>query len=306
MQQGIVVVNPSKFKNLKRLKIDLSRIFHDYGWAEPIWLETTVDDPGVGQARAAVEMSVDLVCALGGDGTQRSVAQGLTGSGMPMGILAAGTGNLLARNLKLPYRRFADGLRVALSGRDHKIDLSLIELDVDGVGRWTPPQIGLVMTGIGLDAEILAEADEELKSRFGWLAYPVAGIRHIAHDRMHVTIALNGQEPDAELPVSSVLIGNCGLLAGGLRLMPNAEVDDGVLDTAVLRPKGLLGWGPLVAQVATGARRETVTIGRLRSSSIEVRSARPVMIEVDGDVLERAYAVRVTVDPLAATVRVPR
>lgn len=306
MQQGVVVVNPSKFKNLNRLKTDLNRIFHDYGWAEPIWLETTVEDPGVGQAQTAVGMGVDLVCALGGDGTQRCVAQGLAGTGMPMGILAAGTGNLLARNLNLPYRRYADGLRVALGGRDHRIDVSMIELDVDGVHRWTAPQVGLVMTGVGLDAEILAEADDELKSRFGWLAYPAAGIRHVAHDRMHVTIALDGREPDAELPVSSVLIGNCGLLAGGLRLMPNAEVDDGVLDTAVLRPKGLLGWAPLVAQVATGARRETMTIGRLRSTSIEVRSKRPVMIEVDGDVLARAYAVRVTVDPLAATVRVPR
>ncbi|MBO1754876.1 diacylglycerol kinase family protein [Allobranchiibius sp. CTAmp26] len=306
MRQGAVVVNPSKFRRLDHLKALLEQIFHDYGWAEPVWLETTVEDPGVGQAREALTKGVDLVCALGGDGTQRCVAQGLADSGMPLGILAAGTGNLLARNLKLPHHRFADGLRVALSGQDRKIDLSMVELDVHGDGVWSEPEVGLVMTGIGLDAEILAAADDTLKDRVGWLAYPAAGIRYIAHDRMEATIALDGAAAGPAEQMSSVLIGNCGLLTGGMHLMPDAVIDDGILDTAVLRPNGLLGWLPLIGQVAVGARGETRTIGRLRSSSIEVRCAEPAMVEIDGDVLRRAYAVRVTVDPLAATVRVPR
>ncbi|NYJ73140.1 diacylglycerol kinase family protein [Allobranchiibius huperziae] len=306
MRQGAVVVNPSKFRRLDQLKVLLEHIFHDYGWAEPLWLETTVEDPGAGQAREALAKGVDLVCALGGDGTQRCVAQGLADSGMPLGILAAGTGNLLARNLKLPHHRFADGLRVALSGRDRRIDLSMVQLDVDGDGVWTEPEVGLVMTGIGLDAEILAAADDTLKDRVGWLAYPAAGIRYIAHDRMQATIALDGAAAGPPERMSSVLIGNCGLLTGGMHLMPDAVIDDGILDTAVLRPSGLRGWLPLIGQVAVGSSRETRTIGRLRSSSIEVRCAEPAMVEVDGDVLQRAYAVRVAVDPLAATVRVPR
>ena len=306
MRQAAVVVNPSKFRKLDHLKAQLEQILHDYGWAEPVWFETTVEDPGVGQAREALAKGVDLVCALGGDGTQRCVAQGLADSGMPLGILAAGTGNLLARNLKLPHHRFADGLRVALSGQDRRIDLSMVQLDVDGDGRWTEPEVGLVMTGIGLDAEILAAADDTLKDRVGWLAYPAAGIRYIAHDRMEATIALDGAEAGPTERMSSVLIGNCGLLTGGMHLMPDAVIDDGILDTAILRPNGLQGWLPLIGQVAVGSGRETRTIGRLRSSSIEVRCAEPAMVEIDGDVLRRAYAVRVTVDPLAATVRVPR
>ena len=306
VRQGAVVVNPSKFRKLDHLKAVLGHIFHDYGWAEPVWLETTIEDPGVGQAQEALARGVDLVCALGGDGTQRCVAQGLADSGMPLGILAAGTGNLLARNLGLPHHRFVDGLRVALSGQDRRIDLSTVELDVDGDGVWSEPEVGLVMTGIGLDAEILAAADDALKQRVGWLAYPAAGLRYIAHERMQATIALDGGAPAPAAAMSSVLIGNCGLLTGGMRLMPDAVIDDGILDTALLRPEGLRGWVPLIGQVAVGSRRETRTIGRLRSSSIEVRCALPTMVEVDGDVLRRAYAVRVTVDPLAATVRVPK
>lgn len=305
MRRAAVILNPTKFTELGHLKDSLEEIFRAWAWASPIWWETTVEDPGTGQARAAVAAGVDLVCALGGDGTQRCVAQGLLGSGMPLGILAAGTGNLLARNLKIPHDRHADGLRIALAGRDRSVDVCQVELDIDGDGVWTDPQVGLVMTGIGLDAEILASADERLKARVGWLAYPAAGIQHVIHDQMHARIALDGAEPAPTAAMSSVMIGNCGLLTGGMRLMPDAVVDDGILDTVLLRPAGVLGWAPMIAQVASGARRQTRTIGRLRSASIEVQCDEPAMVEIDGDVLRRAYSARVSIDPLALMVRVP-
>lgn len=305
VRRAAVIVNPTKCAALGRLKDSLEEIFRAWAWASPIWWETTLEDPGTGQARAAVDTGVDLVCALGGDGTQRCVAQGLLGSGMPLGILAAGTGNLLARNLKIPHDRYADGLRIALAGRDRPIDVCQVQLDIDGNGVWTDQQVGLVMTGIGLDAEILASADDRLKARVGWLAYPAAGIQHVIHDQMHARITLDGGDPAPTAGMSSVMIGNCGLLTGGMRLMPGAVVDDGMLDTVLLRPAGVLGWAPMIVQVATGARRETRTIGRLRSASIEVHCDKPAMVEIDGDVLQRAYGARVSVDPLALTVRVP-
>lgn len=306
VRRAAVIVNPTKFSALGPLKDSLDDIFRAWGWAGPHWAQTTIDDPGTGQARAAVAAGVDLVCALGGDGTQRCVAQGLLGSGVPLGILAAGTGNLLARNLKIPHDRYADGLRMALGGRDRAIDVCHVELDQAGDGVWAPPQVGLVMTGIGLDAEILASANDDLKARVGWLAYPAAGLGHVVHDQMHAQIILDDGAPEPTTGMSSVMIGNCGLLTGGMRLMPDADLDDGILDTVILRPAGIIGWLPMIAQVVAGARRETRTIGRLRSQIIEVRCEQPAMIEIDGDVLHRAYATRVTVDPLALTVRVPR
>ncbi len=98
-KQLAVIVNPTKFEDMDDVRRRLAAVCEDHGWAEPILLETTQHDVGFGQTREAVEREVDLVCALGGDGTVRAVAQELVGTGVPLGLLPGGTGNLLARNL---------------------------------------------------------------------------------------------------------------------------------------------------------------------------------------------------------------
>ena len=78
------------------------------GWSEPVWHYTTVEDPGTGMAEAASIAGADLVMVCGGDGTVREVCAELAGTGIPVGIIPAGTGNLLARNLDIPlYLRAA-------------------------------------------------------------------------------------------------------------------------------------------------------------------------------------------------------
>ena len=112
-----VVVNPIKFDDLADVKEQIAKVCADHGWGEPVFVETTEEDPGVGQAKEALERGVDMVCPLGGDGTVRAVATTLLGTDTPMGLLPGGTGNLLARNLDLPVENLEDALVVVLTGQ---------------------------------------------------------------------------------------------------------------------------------------------------------------------------------------------
>src|SRR6185312_7567763 len=103
--------------------------------------------------------------ACGGDGTVRTVAEALAGTGVPLGLIPAGTGNLLARNLDMNLDDMGAATRVALAGDDRAVDVGRITID-DGSGPGEE-QVFLVMAGMGFDATIMETAPEALKARVG-------------------------------------------------------------------------------------------------------------------------------------------
>jgi diacylglycerol kinase family enzyme len=96
MSRAAVVVNPTKLDDDEAFRKSVRRVMDDHGWDEPLWLETTPEDPGRGQAESAVSAGIGLVLACGGDGTVTACAEGITGTGVPLAIIPMGTGNLLA------------------------------------------------------------------------------------------------------------------------------------------------------------------------------------------------------------------
>src|SRR6201985_2974731 len=102
MSRAAVVVNPTKLDDEEAFHKSVRRVMDDHGWDEPLWLPTTPDDGGRGQAESAVAAGVDLVLACGGDGTVTACAEGVTDTGVPLAVIPLGTGNLLARNVGLP------------------------------------------------------------------------------------------------------------------------------------------------------------------------------------------------------------
>lgn len=304
MQQAAVVVNPTKVKDLRRLRDELTAVFEDHGWAAPLWSQTTVEDPGTGQARDALAHHVDLMVALGGDGTVRCVASALLGTGTPLAVLAGGTGNLFARQLKLPVNRYADALRIGLSGADTPVDAIRISLDSRGTSEFDSEHIGLVMGGVGRDADIMADTTEKLKSRLGWTAYLVAGLRQVSHELIPARINVPGR-PAIARDVTAVLAGNCGILQGGMRLMPRAVVDDGLLDVVVVRGGGLR-WLPVVGKVLVRSHKDSERFTRAQVAELTVDVETPQRVEVDGDVIGTARSVRFAAARGALTVRLPR
>lgn len=304
MQRAAVIVNPTKVKDLHALRDRLTTVFRGYDWAPPLWSETTVADPGEGQAREAMAAGVDLVVALGGDGTIRCVASALTGNDTPLAVLAGGTGNLFARQLGLPVNRYADALRIGLSGTDAQVDVIRISMDTTGSGGFDEEHIGLVMSGVGRDADIMADTSETLKSRLGWTAYIAAGTKQLLHDHVSATIRIDGR-PEIRRDITSVLAGNCGTLQGGMKLMPDAVVDDGLLDGVVVRGGGVR-WLPVVGKVLARSKRDSEHVTRAQFAEMTVEVETPQRVEVDGDVIGIAHRVCFRADHGALTVRLPR
>jgi diacylglycerol kinase (ATP) len=290
-----VVVNPVKIDESVRGQVVAGCT--GLGWAPPLWLLTSPEDPGTGQARLAVERGADVVIACGGDGTVRAVAQALAGTGVAMGLLPVGTGNLLARTLGLPSD-VATATRVALTGDDRVIDVGRISADEGD------ELVFLVMAGTGFDAAIMEGTPEKLKGRVGPLAYIISGLRAMRGRRARVAIALDGRDP-VRRSTRMVVVGNTGTLVGGLALMPDASIDDGLLDVVSLAPKGLFGWIAVAARVVTRNRRGGRRIERWQARDIVVTSDVPQPAQVDGDLIGEARELRMCVDAGVLVVRVP-
>lgn len=334
-----VVYNPTKSGITPDFRDRVRSAALSAGLTEPVWLETTIEDPGTGQTIRAVREGACVVLVAGGDGTVRTVAGALAGTGVPMGLLPIGTANLLARNLDLPLEA-EEAIHVAITGRDRMMDIGWLRLDnIDyeeslvkpGAGRilelvandkepWRAGALPsadeypfVVMGGLGFDAEVMASAKDKLKSRFRWGAYLFAGVRHLRSERIEVELNMAEDQRVSKVRARTVLFANCGKLVAEILLLPQARIDDGWLDIAAIDIRGgLLGWFSLLHQVIMQGfhtpKFAKIPLGfagvlATRSYHATAVTKEPRRVEVDGDAIGSACKVSARVDAGALVVR---
>jgi diacylglycerol kinase family enzyme len=287
-----VVVNPSKVDNLEDLRRTVDDTLARAGWPAPQWFETTPDDPGRGQTRTAIESGAEVVFVCGGDGTVMAAVSALVGTDASMAILPAGTGNLLAANLGLSTD-LAAGLQVALESGLRRLDVGAVD------GRHFA-----VMAGMGFDAHLLDATSDTAKARIGWPAYVLGALKHLKDRPMRVSIRIDDGQP-MRRRARSVLVANVGRLQGGVRLLKEAEPDDGVLDVAVLTPHTLRSW----AALGWGLIRRTKRVPSMevfRGGKVEVICNRPQPRQLDGDLIDPGDRLLAEVIPGAFWLCVPQ
>jgi diacylglycerol kinase family enzyme len=289
MTRGALVVNPSKLPDGGSLRQVAASAFADAGWDAPRYYESSPDDAGAAATRRAVEDGAELVIACGGDGTVAATASVLLNTGVPLGIVALGTGNLLARNLRLPLD-LKGAFDRALRGTDRLLD----------VGRINGKPF-VVMAGMGFDAVMLTDASDVLKARLGWPAYVVAAVRHL-RDRPITAELRVDDSPAIRRRLNGLIVGNVGRLQAGLPLLPDAEPDDGLLDVALLAPIGVHGWLRVLWAVATH-RRNSRRLERFAVKTLHVKTTKPMPCERDGEVVEPCDELDIEVVPGALRVR---
>ncbi|MEP9362112.1 diacylglycerol kinase family protein [Nocardioides sp. CN2-186] len=303
----VVIVNPTKV-DADEARGTLAEVAESAGLPAPTLVETTEDDPGFGQTREALAGGATLVCALGGDGTVRAIAQELVGTGVPLGLLPGGTGNLLARNLGDGVDSLEDAARAAFTGRDRSIDVGWLVLDPTAEQREGIPSPAdnvhcfTVMAGLGFDAQMMEDAPEGVKDKVGWAAYVASGGKHLTDPPFGLDLTIDGTGATSG-KTRTVVVGNCGELTGGMELLPDAVLDDGLLDVATVSPESLTQWIGVAARVLA-KRDDGPHLERFSGRDITVDVEPAQLCEVDGDVLTEASTIRFVVQPGSLVVRV--
>lgn len=289
-----MILNPVKVPDGFRDKVDAA--LTERGYADTVWLETTEEDPGSSMAKDAIAQSVDLVVVAGGDGTVRVVCTELAGAGIPVAVLPAGTGNLLARNLGISLD-LDTALAQLLDGSEQSIDSVEVKGD-DLADRF------VVMAGLGLDAAIIADAPDGLKKHVGWAAYVVSTVKNLNHPFVRVEITIDDRPP-VRRRARTVVIGNVGTLQANIPLLPDAKPDDGKIDLVVLAPRRVSHWPRLALSLVVKRVQEGRHIERFTGQTIQVKASTTVRRELDGDQISNGRILTATVDPGALVVRVP-
>jgi len=237
--------------------------------------------------------SYDAVFSLGGDGTAVEVIGALADKGPPVGILPGGTGNLLARSLRIPLR-VADAVPALLNGRETRRDLGRL-----GDGRHFA--IGV---GVGVDAEMIAGATPEMKQRLGWFAYMVSGVSAgLRLEQFRFRVIVDGVVHEGE--ATSVLIANFGNILGGVvKIGKHVRDDDGILDVAIFHPKSAFAATRAFARMLVGDVTLDPAVTYYAGKQIRIETTPPRQGQSDGELLGMS-PLDITVRPGAARLLVP-
>jgi diacylglycerol kinase (ATP) len=315
--RAAVVYNPTKV-DVEALRIAINTEDAATRWADPLWLETSEEDPGGDVTQQAVGEKVDLVIAAGGDGTVRAVAEALRGTGIPLALVPSGTGNLLARNLHLKLDDLQHSINTAFTGQDREIDVGVIDIEREDSGH--DEYAFVVMAGLGVDAKMASGTNPKLKKHVGWLAYAQSIIRAIRDsDELRIRYQIDGGA-STRIGAHTLLIGNCGSLPANMLILPDAKLDDGRFDLVFLRPKGVVGWARIWVKVAwengiirrskvgrkvMGDAKEIHALQYETAQRLSAQFAKPEEIELDGDAFGSAIALESWILPLALRIRIP-
>jgi diacylglycerol kinase family enzyme len=299
MALAAFVVNRTLLRDPRRFVLRCQVAAEDRGW--DAWFgpaggtRDSLARDSLALARRAMAAGASLVFAAGGDGTVRACAEALAGSGVPLAIVPLGTANLTARALGVPTRPDR-AMDAGFVGRDRTIDLARIEGED---GAWFT-----AMAGIGLDAAVVAAAGEQLKRRFGWAAYAAAGVGRLTMPPGEFTVRLDDAEP-LRRRARCVVVANAGLLPGGFTLLPEASLDDGLLDVGILAPAGTWDWIRLAGRVLARDRRQDRALERMQARRVRISADAVWPRQVDGEIVPPGRALSVCVCPGTLVVRLP-
>lgn len=291
IERVLLIVNPASRRGL-RIRAKTMQAFAEASVACDL-MQTLA--PGHGAILAnTYAHKYDAVFTLGGDGTVMEVLGALAHKGPPLGILAGGTGNVVARTLRIPLNP-ARAVPLLLAGDEAVMDL----------GRLSDGRRFAIGVGVGLDATMISEAPARLKKRFGFMAYVIGGYKAVLRNqKFSLRLTVDGEV--YERRASAVLVANLGAVLNDLVAFGDGIVhDDGVLNACVFSPDSL---GDALRILWRMLRKDFGSDPCLFYKSgreFLIETTPPMPAQVDGELLPDT-PLSVSVDPLAGRLLLPK
>ena len=290
-RRALLIVNPAA-RSAVRARYHAVRAFaHQNVQCDVLTTETPGHATELARSRAS---EYDFVFTLGGDGTAMEVITALADVGPPVGVLPAGTGNVLVRSLGIPMS-VGRAVVALLHGSEARIDLGRLQN-----GRHFA--IGL---GVGLDESMIAGASPLMKKHMGFLAYFWSALKAGMHlENFQVRLTVDGTV--YERRASSVLIANLGSVLGGLIQLGDGILhDDGVLHACVYSPDNLWDALRIFARMLRGTVQNDRCAFYVSGRHFRLETEPPRRAQADGELLEMT-PLEVTVRPQAARLLIPK
>jgi YegS/Rv2252/BmrU family lipid kinase len=238
-------------------------------------------------AHSAVQAGYERVVAVGGDGTVNEVASGVAHTQTAIAVIPAGTANDCCRNLGIPSDMVA-AAHLALNGRVRRVDLGEIQ-----TAQRTTHFVNVA--GFGFDAEVAWRTNAMPKLVGGTVPYVLGVLQALwRYDSPRMRLSLD--ERQLEKPMFLVAVGNGASYGGGMRIVPDAAVDDGLFDVCVVHEISRLEVLRLVPSMYSGGHRSHPAVQFMRCREVAAESESPVRCQADGELVGDLPA-RFTIHP---------
>lgn len=287
-----VAVVANRKKSLGGGLIELREVLARYGVTDPLWFEAPKSKKVPKRVRKALEAGADRVLIWGGDGTVQRALDGLAGTGVPLAVLPAGTGNLFASNIGVP-EDLERAVQIGLGGEVCAMD----------IGRINGERFG-VMAGVGADALMIRDADGGLKDRWGRGAYMFTGVKNVSKALVKVRVDVDGQKYFSG-KAGCVIVGNVRRVLGGIEAFDDVTPRDGKLEVAVVTATTPTQWARVIGRSVIGKTAKAKHVEMTSARRIDIRLKERRLYQVDGGDRTKERRLKIRVEPRALLVCTP-
>lgn len=292
IERVLLIVNPASRRGA-RLHPKVLQAFADAGVACDFM---PTEAPGHAASLAKTHArQYDAVFTLGGDGTVMEVLGALAHQGPPVGVLAGGTANVVARTFRIPLNP-ARAVPMLLNGDEARIDL----------GRLGDGRRFAIGVGVGLDATMMIEAPARMKKRFGFMAYIVGGYKAVLRNqKFKLRLTVDGTVFDRT--ASAILVANLGAVLNDLVTFGDGILhDDGLLNACVFSPGNLWDAIRILSKMVRKDFSPDPCMFYKSGREFRIETTPEMPAQADGELLKPGTPVSVSVDPLAACILLPK